>query len=356
MTGDGERKGRITLEDIARSTGFSRATVSRVLNDKKSVKPSTVKIVEQAIEQLSYRPNVSASALSGGRTMTVAVCLPETLRPYYSILLGGIENISSQKGYDIIFKTKNYPRAARELAESRRVDGMIIRNMKEDAEHAQLFRELVRCNIPFVLIGKPMQEYPSIHIDNVGGARKVAHHFAEHGYRRILCITGPNRHVDAIDRVYGFKMGLSERGIDPEGVTLAEGDYSKEQAFNLMKEHFPKPQFDAVFAANDNMALGVLLYLRRIGMRVPEDMGLAGFDDSFFSEYLFPPLTTVRQPMYEMGSIAMETVVSLMEGSTREKGIILPTQLVVRRSCGCPYTYNGVDDADEGEHRHFDLV
>jgi LacI family transcriptional regulator len=178
----------------------------------------------------------------------------------------------------------------------------------------------------------------SITIDNVGGARAMARHFVEHGFRRILFIGGPEHHVDSTDRLYGFRLGLSERGRDPASVDAAFGDFSTPSGFNAMRGSFPDGRYEAIFAANDRMALGAILYLRQAGLRVPEDVAVAGFDDVFFTEYVTPPLTTVRQPFRELGVTAMETLNRLLAGAPAQtRHVILPASLVVRASCGCRY-------------------
>jgi DNA-binding LacI/PurR family transcriptional regulator len=222
--------------------------------------------------------------------------------------------------------------------EERRADGFIIRNMDEPEAHRRLAAYLAGRDVPFVLIGNALGDWQSITIDNVGGARAMARHFAEHGFRRILFIAGPRGHVDSTDRLYGFKLGLSERGLDPDALDLAHGDFSTPSGFNAMRASFANGRYEAVFAANDRMALGAILYLRQAGLRVPEDVAVAGFDDAFFTEYTSPPLTTVRQPFRELGVTAMETMTRLLAGApAHNRHVILPTTLVVRASCGCRY-------------------
>ncbi|MCD6123223.1 MAG: LacI family DNA-binding transcriptional regulator [Spirochaetales bacterium] len=329
-------KDNITIEDVAKYCGYSRATISRVINKEGNVKPLTAEKIESAIKELGYKPNANARALSGGKTKTIAVLLSEIWRPYYSTLLGGLEEVASEKNYYIIVRTKNYKKAALDLLKENRIDGFIIRNMKDPADDIELIRKLDKHNVPFILIGNSVsgQNYPSIKIDNVGGAREMAHHFVEHNFKKILFISGPANNVDSNDRAYGFKLGLTEKGMDPNLVINAEGDYSKKSGYEIAKAIFADNKVDAVFAANDRMALGVLLYVKENNMKVPDDVALAGFDDSFFSEYLSPPLTTVKPPIYEMGTIAMENMILMLEGSIlRKLKIILPTQLIIRESC-----------------------
>ena len=329
----------VTVEDVARECGLSRATVSRVINGEARVRPATVERVRRAIEKLGYHPNSHARALSGGPNGTVAVLLRGTAwRPYYSTLLEGVEEVASHEGLNVLLRSRDYLTAAPLLVEEGRVDGFIIRNMDEPEAHRRLVARLAGKGVPFVLIGDPLGDCQSITIDNVGGARAMARHFAEHGFRRILFIAGPDPHVDSTDRLYGFKLGLSEHGLAPEVVDLAHGDFSTPSGFNAMRASLSNSRYDAVFAANDRMALGAILCLRQAGLRVPEDVAVAGFDDAFFTEYVSPALTTVRQPFRELGVTAMETLSRLLAGApARSRHVILPAPLVVRASCGCRY-------------------
>jgi len=329
---------KATIEDVAARSGFSRATVSRVINKEGSVKPATAQKVERVIRELGYAPNGMARALPGGRTRTLAIVLPDVVRQYYSFLLAGADTAAGERGYHLLIKTGNWKKALVDLIEERRVDGFIIRNAGEPAVDPAVLARLARRGLPYLFIGKPPEDggVPSILIDNVGGAREMAHHYAEHGYGRILFITGPRNSIDSNDRIYGFKLGLNERGIAAEGIVFAEGDFSREGGYQAAAACLPQGGFQAVFAASDQAALGVLNYCNERAIRVPEDLALTGFDDTFFADCLWPPLTTVRQPMYEIGAAAVQTIIAWLEGSqARGARVILPTQLVIRRSCGC---------------------
>jgi LacI family transcriptional regulator len=215
-------------------------------------------------------------------------------------------------------------------------DGYIIRHSRDPEHDRALLSRLRRNGVPFIFIGTPEEkDARAIMVDNIGGAREMAHHFVDHSFRKILFITGAPDNLDSNDRVHGFRMGLSEKGFDLASLCTAQGDFSRDCGYRIAEEMLARG-VDAVFAANDRMALGVLHYLNERGIRVPRDVALAGFDDTFFSEYLWPPLTTVRQPMHEIGAVAMENMVMAIEGATISAArIILPTRLVIRESCGC---------------------
>jgi LacI family transcriptional regulator len=331
--------GKATIEDVARACGLSRATVSRVINGEARVKPGTADKVKKAIADLDYHPNLHARALSGGGGNTVGIMLPGIWRSYHSVLLEGIEEVASQEGYDILVRTKNYLEHAERLFDEGRVEGFLFRNIDRPEEHMRLFSRLARRGVPFALIGDALGDFPAIVLDNVGGGRMMALHFAEHGFRRVAFLSGPPDHADSIDRYLGFRMGFEEGGKSPEGIVRIDGDYSTRSGYDSMARAWAEPRPDAVFAANDRMALGALLFCQEKGLRVPEDVAIAGFDDSFFSEYLSPPLTTVRPPVRVMGTTAMRTLISLLREPAAKVGrIILPTTLVLRASCGCAFS------------------
>lgn len=329
---------RVTIDDIAKRAGYSRATVSRVLNGEGSVRPATAERIQTAITDLGYIPSPLASALSGGKTRVIAVLLPDVATPYYSALLEGCDRVAQERGYHLILKTKQDPKSIMSVVESGLADGLIIRHSRDPEDDLPLIKELKRQEIPFIFIGKPLEgvDSQSIMVDNVGGAREMAHHFVEHGFRRILFISGSASSLDSRDREYGFRMGLSERGFDLSQLSTVEGDFSREGGYRIAEDYFGRYSVDAVFAANDHTALGVLFYCHEHGLKVPEEVAVAGFDDVFFTEFLWPPLTTVMQPMREIGTVAMENMIMTIEGSKiSATRIILPTRLITRRSCGC---------------------
>lgn len=346
--------GRITIDDVAKRAGYSRATISRVINNDRRVRPSTMLRVKEVIEELGFVPNAVAAALSGGKTRTVGVLLPDISSPYYSNLLEGIDHVAIDRRYHIILKTKHSIKGVLELLETNKVDGLLIRHSRDPEDDATLVNRLRALGIPFIFIGKPIgdEHADAIMVDNVGGAREMAHHFVEHGFRSILFISGKHENLDSRDRTYGFSLGLTESHFDMAQLQTVEGDFSRECGYDIAGELLSNRRFEAVFAANDRMALGVLLYCHEHGLRVPDDVAVAGFDDAFFSEYLWPPLTTVRQPMHEIGTVAMENMIMAIEGSRLSTSrIILPTRLVRRRSCGCSFDHFGADRNKQSDRR-----
>ena len=335
--------GKATIDDVARLCDLSRATVSRVLNREATVKPATRARVETAVETLGYSPSYLARGLSGGKKNVVAILVPDVTMPYYSNLIQSADEVAQERDYHLLIKTHDFKRAVLTLLREDRVDGFIIRNSGDPEVDESVVRKLKKQGVPFVLISKPGHDgIPSISVDNVGGARAMAHHFVEHGFKRILYVSGPDKKIDSRDRIYGFQLGLAEKRYDPNAMTTLVGNFTREGGYCAARDFFSRDSADAVFAANDQMALGVLHYLYEKKINVPRDVAVAGFDDSFFSEFICPPLTTVRQPISEIGALAMENIILQLENSSsRYTGILLPTRLVIRESCGC--SKQGID-------------
>ncbi len=324
-----------TLEDVASECGVSRATVSRVINRSNSVSSATIDRVQKALVKLGYTPNSSARILSGGLSRTLVLMLPATWRSYYGSLLHGIEEAATKHDYHVLIKANGRLKSVLNLVRSRQIDGMIVRNTSPSSKDIAFYKQLNQMRLPCVHIGNVTKTRfdASVMIDNVGGSRRMAHHLADRGYRRILFITGPKNNTDSEDRISGFKLGWDERGCNRESLVFREGDYSQDSGYHLAHDYTRTHVVDAVYAANDRMALGVMLSLRRTGLRIPEDVAVAGFDNDFCSQYLTPALTTVNQPMYDMGFMAAQNLILLIEEvKLTDHRVLLPAELIVRDS------------------------
>ena len=329
-----------TLQDVADYVGVSSATVSRALNGSPSVKPETVKRIREAALELNYQPNVAARMLSGGPSDTVCLVLPSLSKQalsrfYYASLIAGAEETANQEGLHLLIKNKQETNAFFSLIDQQRVGGVLLRVGHNQSLEQRYIRRLRQAEVPFVLIGGQMQGSRdlSIYIDVIGGARALAHHFAEQGYERILYVSGPKRNADSNDRYYGFRLGLTEKGYAPEQLLVAQGDYTPESGYRAAEEHLRRDAIDAVFAATDHTALGVLTYCAARRISVPGEIAVAGYDDQDYAAYTFPSLTTVRQPVYELGQHAIEQLLYAMRTRRRkEHPIILSPTLVVRDS------------------------
>jgi LacI family transcriptional regulator len=337
----------MTLEEIARLAGFSRSTVSRVINDDPNVSVETRERVWQVIKAHDFHPNPAARTLAGRRSQVIGLVIPQALTtifadPYFPMLIQGSAAACDERGYFLMLSLvlRQSDDTFRWMLRSRRIDGLIVAAaLMEDKFVARLLEE----HFPFVLIGRAPERAALITIDadNAHGAAVAARHLAQMGYVRIATISGPTDMIAAIDRREGFLCALRALGIETPAAYLETGDWSElsgKLAMQRLLRVSPPPE--AVFVASDSMAVGALKAIRAAGLRVPEDVALVGFDDIPLAAAVEPPLTTVHQPIDQLGFLAASTLIDLLETAAFETGgngarhIVLPTELVVRASCG----------------------
>ncbi len=332
--GGGRNPSPVRLEEVARRAGVSPSTVSRILNGTARVRESKRQAVEQAIADLDYHPNVMARGLARGRTMSVGVITQDIASPFYNETLKGIEDSLAGAGYAPLFVSghwngvKEAERMA--LLVARRVDGLIV--LTGMIDDATLLGYALR--LPLVVTGRNLQgpNVVSIQLGNEQAAFDATRYLIELGHTRIAHISGPESNVDAQARLAGYQRALTEAGLPVDERLIAAGDFHEASgllALNQLLE--TRLNFTALFIANDQMAYGARLALYRKGIRVPEDVSLIGFDDLPASLYTTPPLTTVRQPVYDLGRAAGEAMLRMIQG--QEVSIpALPLQVIVRES------------------------
>ncbi len=330
----------LTLEEIAKQAGVSRSTVSRVLNKHPNVSEEARERVLAVTQRLDFQPNVLARSLAGGRSRILGLVIPMGVAalftdPYFPILIQGVASACNSHDYSVMLwlaEPEQERRVIQKILQGGLIDGVIVSSMLMDDP---LLKALLDRQMPFILIGRhPTDQRVSyIDVDNRNSAREMVAYMLRLGYRRIATVTGPLNMIAGNDRLEGYQLALRERGIMPDPALMASGDFTEVGAFTATKRLLAH-QPDAIFCASDAMAAGVLRALREAGKRVPEDIGLAGFDDIPMSARLEPPLTTVRQPIQRTGAVAAETLIDLLEeGETRPRRVILPTELVIRGSC-----------------------
>jgi LacI family transcriptional regulator len=334
-----------TINDVARLAGVSTVTVSRVLNQERNVNALTRARVEQAIAELGYVPNVLARSLRSKRTHALALVMPDITNVFWTTVARGVEDAAQGLGYSVLFCNTDENLAKQQLYmqvfASRRVDGVIIAPCDDDAVHLD---ELRRRSIPTVVIDRRIRgwEVDTICGDSVAGARALIRHLLAVGHRRIAVISGPVQASTAEDRLAGYRLALEEAGLPFDPCLVKRGAFrapAGEQAtYELLDEsrNCPAATPTAIFAANNAIALGVLDALGKRGLSVPQDMALVSFDDLPEAARLFPFLTVVVQPAYEMGVQAAQLLLSRLDGSAPPppRRVVLPTRLVLRYSCG----------------------
>lgn len=333
------------LEDIARKAGVSRSTVSRVVNRDPNVKQTTRDHVMAIIEQEGFRPNPAARMLVTQRTMVIGIVIPHTLlvtfqdQYYFPTLLQGIAEATLHRDYATLlwwgqsheYEEKFYQRI---LQQNRLVDGLVIASART---HDPLVNRLVQSGTPFVMVERPLEfadliSYVSV--DNVLAAKTVIEHLFKHGRRRIGTITGAMDNVDAQDRLTGYKVGLNSTGLPFDPDLVYEGQWTRMSGY-LGAKHLLRSGVDAIFAANDITAIGVFQAVQEAGLRIPDDVAVIGFDDLPNAVQVTPQLTTIRQPIQQKGIIATNLLIDLIEEKREgRQHLLLPTQLVIRQSCG----------------------
>lgn len=331
----------MNLEQIAKLSGVSRSTVSRVVNNDPNVNAVTREKVMQVVRRVNYVPNAAARGLAAGRTHVIGLVIPMGVStlftdPYFPLLIQGASSACNAHDYSVMLwlaEPEYERRQIRQIMYSGLIDGVIIASM---LTNDSLVQALIDGALPFMLVGRHPTDSRVNYVDadNVNGARDAIRHLLRMGRTRIGLINGPMNMIAGADRLAGYTQALRERGqlVQPEMIT--DGGFSEAGGYLAMQQLLPR-QPDAVFAASDAMAIGALRVLHEAGLRVPEDVALIGFDDMPFAARSDPPLTTIRQPTYRMGGLAVETLLDLIEHpDSPPHHIVLPTELVVRASCG----------------------
>ena len=331
---------RATIADVARRAGVSTATVSRVINRSGPVSEQTTVRVWGAISELNYAPHSGAREMAAaGKPRTLGLTLPSAGGYFFSEMLQGIESAVGQ--HDLLIHVTNAPANEREafflpLNEHNTAGLLVFANSLT----AEAIASLHDRGLPMVLLHcspAPGLALPSVVFENVAGARGIVDHLIEvHGCRRIAFLAGPVGVEDAGLRFEGYRRSLEAHGLPYDEGLVGQGGYDDRLAETAVSRWLAGGlQFDAIFAADDASAVGALTALRKAGKRVPNEVALVGFDDAPLSRHLSPPLTTVRAPIPAAGASAAEKLLHLIETGTGGGQTMLPTELVIRRSCGC---------------------
>ena len=329
-----------TISDVAQQAKVSIATVSRVLNGTTRVDEKTAKRVHNAISKLSFVPHTAARTLASQRTQMIGLILDEISRDFFSPLLRGIEYATREAGYDLLIQTTRIPHSAtisRHGLGQQNTDGLIV--FIDSLNNAELIR-LHENRFPLVLMHQTPPNglnIPIITIENKSGAQKLVDHLIEvHHCRRIAFLQGPEGNEDSNWRERGYREALESHGIPFDELLVAKGNYDDAQAETVIEQMLlDGVEFDAVFAGDDDSAIGAMRAIKRAGRLIPQDVAVVGFDDIPFARYLSPALTTIRAPIEDVGREAVHQLMRLISGQQAEALTLMPTELVIRESCGC---------------------
>lgn len=333
----------VTLKEIARRTGKSITTVSRALADYDDVGAETKALVRRVAEEMGYTPNLLAQRLQKRRSDTIGLILPtfgpRFSDPFFSEFLAGVGNMAVEYGYDLLVSTRppgdHELEVYRQKIQSRQVDGFVIVRTRRQDPRIRLLREM---GFPFVAFGRTEEEldFPFVDVDGVYGMRMIAEHLIRLGHHRIACLAPPPDLLFAEHRLIGLRLGLKEAGLDLSEDLIVPGDLTQKSGFEATQRLLERPDLPTAIAAfNDLMALGAMSAIQERGLVVGRDIAVTGFDDIPMAEHSHPPLTTVHQPIYQIGKMVCEMLIRLIQGEEiNPRQVILQPRLVIRQSCG----------------------
>jgi len=332
----------LTLEDIAKQAGVSRSTVSRVVNNDPNVNEKVRKRVQDVILSTGYHPHAAARSLASHRSWMIGLVLPLTVSnfftdPYFPRLTQGIAQACNRHNYTLglfLVDTKEDERRIFPHISSRGLlDGIVLQTAQMGDK---LIDRLAEFDFPVVVAGRPFNadKISYIDVDNIQSAKNAICHLIRLGYKHIGTITGLMNSTAGIDRLEGYRKAILEQGWEVEQALIAEGDFSEESGYAAMK-HLLTVKPEAVFAASDSMAIGAIRAVHEAGLCVPSDVAFIGFDDLPVASLPEIKLTTIRQPIAQLGAKAVETLIDMIEnGINPSRRIIMDTELVIRDSCG----------------------
>ncbi|WP_419890751.1 LacI family DNA-binding transcriptional regulator [Paenibacillus xylanexedens] len=330
---------KATIYDIAREAGVSIATVSQVINGKGKISEKRRAEIMEIMERLHYQPSAIAAALTGKQTYTLGLLVPDISNPYFAELARAVEDRSRQLGYSVVIcSTDNKDERVERylnLLQQKRVDGMMIGT---GIDNAEILSPLLQQSIPVALIARHMPSL-SVHtvtIDDILGGALAAEHLLELGHTRVAVLSEPSKVSSSQERVRGFRETLIKAGytLEPNQIRESAADLSsaKKEALLLLGE---KDHPTGLFCCNDIQAIGALQAAKELGLRVPEDVSIIGFDNTILASVTSPPLTTVAQPIEELGHRAVDLLIEELKDERKEpQKIVLKPELVIRESAG----------------------
>jgi LacI family transcriptional regulator len=323
-----------TIREVSSLAGVSISTVSRVLNGTVPVADETKQRVLEAVERLEYRPNAFARSLVTNRSECLGVVVGEINSPFFGELLRGIEDKAESLGMHLMVSSGHAQEANEAMAlqflQRRRPDALIV---YVEALHDEALQRLTYKNVPLVVLGRYIKNTPCVCLDNEQGGFMATEYLIRQGHRHIAHLSGPMHLPDSVARLKGYKKALETETLPYNPSLVVEGNFSEGSGYEKTKELlFRSKDFTALFVANDQMAAGVLRALREASLRVPEEVSVIGYDDIPLAKFLYPLLTTIRQPLTDMGQAAADIALALINGQETEVIRKFEPQLVIRES------------------------
>lgn len=335
----------VTIKDVAKRVGLSVTTVSRALNDFDDVRAETKELIRRTATEMGYVPNTLAQRFQKRKTDTIGLILPtfgpRFSDPFFSELLAGIGNKAANQGYDLLVSTRPPGEeellAYRHMVQGYRVDGLVVVRTRKQDERIEYLRSV---KFPFVAFGRTEGEldFPFVDEDGIAGMRLVADHLVNLGHKRVACISSPPELMFTQFRFDGLQSRLQEHNTPLDPALICVGDLTQRSGYDQALEliHLPTPP-TAIVAFNDLMAFGAMSAAQNSGLVVGRDISIVGFDNTPMASHSHPPLTTVDQPIYQIGSTVCEMLGHLIQGEPlKEEYILLKPELIARKSSGTP--------------------
>lgn len=327
-----------TIRDVAELAEVHPSTVSRVINGDSRISEKTKNKVLLIIKKLGYTPNAIARGLKTKRTYTLGMLIPDITNPFFAELARGVEDAANENGFNIILcnsddKLKK-ERTYLEILREKRVDGLILgtAHIRDKS-----ILELEKKKFPYILISRNVERLNKncIIIDDLAGGMMATEYLIKLGHHRIAHITGPLKTRSGLNRLKGYQLALKKHKIEYNDELVGEGDFRIKGGYQVMKRFLKltKPP-TAIFAANDLLALGAMQAIQKKNFHIPEDFSVIGFNDIELASFVYPPLTTIRQPMQKMGALALKMLLKIIEeGEFNQKKVTLKPKLIIRESC-----------------------
>ncbi len=329
-----------TIKDVAREANTSKSTVSRYLNGAK-VKKKTEKALEEAIKKLNYFPNANARRLVSDRSQVIGIIVDDISNFFYSDILRGIENVINKFGFHCAYysRTSYYQGewGFMDLAREKQVDGLILVSF---LKRSRIFmKQLMELQLPIALIGDAEFEDDifSVDVNNQLGLEQLVQYLAKIGHKNIAYIEGPDEFSATYWRKRGFESALDQIGLSYNSDYVFKSDWTESGGYQTMERILENKDITAVIASNDEMAIGSIRCAHEHNYRVPQDVSVVGFDDILVSKWIYPALTTVKQPLYKMGQAAAKHMVSHLvdknDCTNKQKRLLLEPEIIIRQSC-----------------------
>lgn len=329
-----------TIKEIAKIAGVSRSTVSRVINHNPNVSNRTRDKVQTIIDEMGYQPNPVARSLISGRTRVIGLVIPMAVSslfadPFFSLISQGISSTCTANNYTLmlwLIEPDYEKRANANILNNRLIDGIIV---SSNVINDPLIEGLIARNVPLLQIGRNnCPTVSSVDADNIHGAMIAVQYLAKIGRKQIATVTGPMNQFSARDRLSGFERALKENNLDYIEKGVVYGDFTEESGYEQTKILLGRMKFDGMFIASDMMAFGAIQAIHEAGFSIPEDIAVISFDDIPAAARHKPALTTIRQPINQLGAIAAQTLIDQLDhnGAASPRRIILPTELILRET------------------------